>query len=63
MAAVIVGYDPSCRYVQRDPGELPLHVCTNREGEMVLPGQDCWYEARRQFLNLAGVRARLEETA
>lgn len=61
MSAVIAGYDPACRYVQRDPGELPLHVCTNREGAMVQPGQDCFYEARTQLRELSKARAVLRE--
>lgn len=59
MSAVIVGYDPVCRYATADPAELPLHVCVTRDGEMVRPGQDCFYEAAVQLRELAKVREAL----
>lgn len=59
MTAVIVGYDPECRYASADPAELPLHVCTTNQGQPVRPGQTCFYEAAVQLRELAKVREAL----
>lgn len=40
------GWDPDCRFVRDHP---ELHVCTNRDGVPVRPGQSCWHEARAQL--------------